>query len=496
LKHQSLWFDTDAPPTGYPTLEGERRVDVAVVGAGITGMTAALLLARAGRSVAVLDQHAIAGGTTGHSTAKITSQHGLIYASLGRGTAGAYGAAMESAKERIAELAGEGIDCGFRRRAAYVYGTDESHRGKLEREAEAASQAGLPATFIETAPLPFVTHGAVRFDDQAEFDPRAYVAGLARVLVDAGGEVFERTRARQVHEGSPCRVETERGTLLADDVVVATLMPFLDRGGFFARAHGRRSYIITARIADVPPEGMFISAGSPTRSLRAHPFGGSELLLVGGEGHHVGSTAAQPERYDKLIEFARRHWNVRSIEHAFSSQDFSSDDHVPYAGRLHLRSKHLYVATGLNKWGITAGTAAAAVISDAVLGRENEWSGLFSSTRFRPLQEAPRFVLENTRVGFRFFAERVKQRGTRPIADLAPGEGAIVSAGGEKVAGFRDADGALHAVSSRCTHLGCQVVWNAAESTWDCPCHASRFDVDGSVLNGPAVKPLERRDPG
>ena len=187
---------------------------------------------------------------------------------------------------------------------------------------------------------------------------------------------------------------------------------------------------------------------------------------------------------------------MRSIEHAFSSQDFSPDDHVPYAGRLHLRSRHVYVATGLNKWGITAGTAAAGVIADAVLGRENEWSGLFSSTRIRPLQEAPRFVLENTRVGFRFFAERLKQRGTRPIADLAPGEGAIVSAAGKKVAGFRDADGRLHAVSSRCTHLGCQVVWNAAERTWDCPCHASRFDVDGSVLNGPAVKPLERRDPG
>jgi glycine/D-amino acid oxidase-like deaminating enzyme/nitrite reductase/ring-hydroxylating ferredoxin subunit len=499
LKHQSLWFDTDAPPPRYPALEGERRVDVAVVGAGITGMTAALLLARAGRSVAVLDQHAVASGTTGHSTAKITSQHGLIYASLrlthGRGTARAYAAAMESAKERIAELAGERIECGFRRRAAYVYGNEEPDRRRLEREAGAASEAGLPATFIETAPLPFDTHGAVRFDDQAEFDPRAYVAGLARLLVDAGGEVFEHTRAHQVHEGAPCRVETERGTLLADDVVVATLMPFLDRGGFFARAHARRSYIVTARIAEAPPDGMFISAGSPTRSLRAHPFGGSELLLVGGESHHVGSTAAQPERYERLIEFARRHWDVQSIEHAFSSQDFTPDDHVPYAGRLHLRSTRVYVATGLNKWGITAGTAAAGVISDAILGRENDWSGLFSSTRIRP-QEAPRFVLENTRVGFRFFAERVKQRGTRPIADLAPGEGAIVSAGGEKVAGFRDADGTLHAVSSRCTHLGCQVVWNAAESTWDCPCHASRFDVDGSVLNGPAVKPLEQREPG
>jgi glycine/D-amino acid oxidase-like deaminating enzyme/nitrite reductase/ring-hydroxylating ferredoxin subunit len=496
LNHRSLWFDTGEPPSAYPALDGERRADVAVIGAGITGMTAALLLARAGRSVVVIDQHVVAGGTTGHSTAKVTSQHGPIYQTLrgthGRGAARRYAEAMEAAKEQIA---GAGVECGFRRRAAYVYGSEESHLGQLEREADVARQAGLPATFVEAAPLPFPTYGAVRFDDQAEFDPRAYVAGLARQLVETGAEIFEHTRARQVHEGAPCRVVTERGTLIADDVVVATLMPFLDRGGFFTRAHARRSYIVTARIAEPPPDGMFISAGSPTRSLRAHRFGGEELLLVGGEGHHVGSTEAQPERYEKLVEFARRHWDVRSIEHGFSAQDFSPDDHVPYAGRLHPRSKHVYVATGLNKWGITAGPAAATVIADAILGRANDWSGLFSSTRVR-LQEAPRFVLENSRVGFRFFAERVRHRGTRPIEDLAPGEGAIASAAGKKVAGFRDDDGTLHAVSSRCTHLGCQVVWNAAERSWDCPCHASRFDVDGTVLNGPAVKPLGRRDPG
>jgi Rieske Fe-S protein len=171
------------------------------------------------------------------------------------------------------------------------------------------------------------------------------------------------------------------------------------------------------------------------------------------------------------------------------------DDLIPYAGRLHLRSRHVYVATGLKKWGITAGPAAATLIADAILGRENDAAELFSSTRVRP-QEAPRFMIENSRVGIRFFADRLKHRGSRPIEDLAPGEGDIVSAGGRKVAGHRDDDGALHAVSSRCTHLGCQVVWNAAERTWDCPCHASRFDVDGEVLNGPAVEPLEPRPTG
>jgi Rieske Fe-S protein len=300
--------------------------------------------------------------------------------------------------------------------------------------------------------------------------------------------VFERTRARQVHEGSPCRVETARGTLLADDVIVATLMPFLDRGGFFARAFGNRSYVVTARIDGPPPDGMFINAGSPTRSLRAH----DGLLLVGGEGHHTGSGKAQPQRYEALIEFARRHWDVQSIEHRWSAQDYSPDDGVPYVGPLHVGTKRVHVATGFKKWGITAGTAAAMIISDTILEQENDWAALFSSTRVRP-QELPRFAVENSRVGFHFFADRLQHRGTRPIDDLAPGEGAIVSAAGQKVAGFRDEDGMLHAVSSRCTHLGCQVAWNAAERTWDCPCHASRFTVDGEILNGPAVDPLEQR---
>jgi glycine/D-amino acid oxidase-like deaminating enzyme/nitrite reductase/ring-hydroxylating ferredoxin subunit len=496
-KHLSLWFDTAAPRSEHPPLDGDRRVDVAVVGAGITGITAALLLARAGRSVAVIDQHIVAGGTTGHSTAKVTSQHGVTYALLrmtyGRDAARLYAQAMEAAKERIGGFVDEDIDCAFRRRAAYLYAGAGWQRPLVEREADAAREAGLPATFVATTPLPYHVHGAVRFDDQAEFDSRRYVLGLTRLLVEAGGTVFEGTRARQVREGDPCRVETERGTLIAGDVVVATLMPFLDRGGFFARAFPSRSYVITARLGEPPPDGMFITAGPPIRSLRAHPFDGDELLLVGGEGHHTGSGKAQPERYQTLIEFARRHWDVQSIEHRWSAQDYSPDDQIPFAGRLHLRSHRVYVATGLKKWGITGGTAAAMLIADAILGRPNEWAGLFSSTRVRPLQEGARFAVENTRVGVRFVADRLRRRGDRPLEDLRPGEGGIVSAGGQKVAGFRDDAGRLHAVSTRCTHLGCQVAWNAAERSWDCPCHGSRFDVDGEILNGPAVKPLPGR---
>jgi len=495
-KHVALWLDS-APATDYPSLAGDRRFDVAVIGAGITGLTTALLLARAGLSVGLIEMSRIGSGVTGHSTAKVTSQHGLTYARLrithGKDGARGYAEANEAAKERVAAFVDEGIDCDFRRRAAYVYASRRRERLFLERETVAAQDAGLPASFVETTPLPYPVRGAMRFENQAELHPQHYLLGLARLLEQAGGQIFERTRAARVEEGSPCRIETECGALLTEQVVIATLMPFADRGGFFARAFPSRSYVISARIAGPAPDGMFISAGAPLRSVRAQPYDGGELLLVGGESHHVGSSKAEPARYRALAEFTREHWDVRSIEHRWSAQDYIPDDGVPYIGRLHMRSRSVYIATGLKKWGMTNGTLAGMLISDAILARESPWAKLFSSTRVKPLAEAPKLVFENARVGAHFFADRLIERGTRPIGELAPGEGAIVESAGQKVAGYRDEDGGLHAVSARCTHLYCQVKWNAAERSWDCPCHGSRFTVDGDVLNGPAVKPLDPR---
>jgi glycine/D-amino acid oxidase-like deaminating enzyme/nitrite reductase/ring-hydroxylating ferredoxin subunit len=496
-KHLSVWLDTTRPRARYPALDRDRRVDVAVVGGGITGLTTALLAARAGLSVALVDQNSLASGTTGHSTAKVTSQHGLSYAVIrllhGGEAARTYGQSMEAAKERVAGFVDEGVDCDFRRKPAYVYAESRLQRGLIEREASAARAAGLPAALVDEAGLPFETRGALRFDDQAEFDAARYVLGLAGLLEAAGGEIYEDTQAKHVRAGEPCTLETDRAEITADHVVVATLMPFLDRGVLFARAFPSRSYVVTARTAGAPLEGMYINAGSTTRSLRSLPFGGEELLMVGGESHHTGSGKADAERYEKLIEFARRHWDVRSVEHRWSSQDYSPDDQIPYIGRLNPFTQRIWVATGMKKWGITAGTLAGMLIADAIQGRENPWAGLYSTTRFRPLQEAPRLALENGRVGLRFFTDRLVDRGNRDIQDLAPGEGDIVSAGGRKVAGYRDEDGGLHAVSTRCTHLYCQVKWNAAETSWDCPCHGSRFAVDGEVLSGPAVDPLPPR---
>ena len=489
----------DTPPTRYGPLPGDRSFDVAVVGGGITGLTTALLLARAGRSVCVLEQAAVAAGTSGHTTAKVTSQHHLTYARLrrshGREGAATYGAAMEAVKELVASLAGEGIDCDLRRRPAYVFGTRPGERVLVDREAHAAIEAGLPATVTEDVPLPFPTTGGLRFDNQVELHVRKYLLGLVDRLLAAGGEIFDHTRALGVSEsGEHCEVATGSGRVRANEVVVATLLPFLDRGLYFARAHAQRSYVLTARVTGGLPDAMLISAAPPTRSVRSVPYDGTELLMLGGEGHHVGSTKAGPDRYERLAAYASEHWNVVSFEHRWSSQDYLPDDGVPFIGRLNLLSRRIHVATGLKKWGMTAGTLAGRLIADAIQGTPNDWAPMFSSTRVKPVAASRRFLTENGRVGLRMVADRVLAPGLRDIERLAAGEGGIVTSNGHKVAGYRDETGGLWAVSTRCTHLGCQVTWNDAEHTWDCPCHGSRFRTDGSVIEGPATRPLSPRD--
>jgi len=319
----------------------------------------------------------------------------------------------------------------------------------------------------------------VRFDDQAEFHPYKYLRGLVRQLP----EVYERTHAVQVGDA----VRTPGGAITAGHTIVATHMPFPDRSLAFARVHPERSYAITCRIAGAPPDGMFISADEPTRSVRAV----GELLLVGGEGHRPG--AATPERYARLEAFAREHWDVQSVEHRWSSQDLMPADGLPLVGRLTPWEPSVLMATGFAKWGISNGTAAAQVLADLVLGRENPYASLLDPRRLHLRAGARKLVTENAKVAAHFVGDRLRDRGARELADLAPGEGGIVRHGDERVAGYRDDDGSLIAVSPTCTHMGCRVRFNAAERTWDCPCHGSRYAVDGSVLEGPAVHRLERK---
>jgi glycine/D-amino acid oxidase-like deaminating enzyme/nitrite reductase/ring-hydroxylating ferredoxin subunit len=495
-KHASLWLDTGPAQPEHPALDEEIRADVAVIGGGIVGITTALLLAEAGADVALIEANRLARGVSGHTTAKVSSQHGLIYERLdskfGAEAARTYGEANQAGLEWIAARS-EGIDCDFRRRAAYAYVTSDSEREKVEGETEAAIAAGLPARLVDSTPLPYPVAAAVRFDDQAEFHVRKYLLGLAEQLSASGGHIYDDTRAVEVDEDQDLIVKTPGGRVTAGHVVVATHYPFLDRSLVFARAYPQRSYAIACRITGPAPEGMFISADSPTRSVRSVPLGDQELLLVGGEGHKTGTGGDTEERYRRLEEFAREHWEVETIEYRWSSQDPATADGLPYVGPLTPRTDRVLMATGFAKWGISNGTAAALILARLVQGGTHPWAPLFNPSRLNLRAAAPTLVKETAEVGGHFVGDRVKHRGTRPIEDLAPGEGDIVSHDDEKVAGYRDDDGKLVAVSTRCTHLGCQVNWNTAERSWDCPCHGSRFAPDGEVLHGPAVHRLERK---
>jgi glycine/D-amino acid oxidase-like deaminating enzyme/nitrite reductase/ring-hydroxylating ferredoxin subunit len=491
---ESLWLDTAPAAAGFPALDGEVRVDVAVLGGGIAGVTTALLAKRTGARVAVLEAREVGSGVTGTTTAKVSALQSTILATIrsrhDQDTATVYAQASAAAVERVATLAREeDVACDLERRPAFTYAAEDSERSSVERELETAERAGLPVAAVEGPDLPYPVHGAVRLDEQLQFQPVAYVRGLAAAIPGDGSHVFEHSRALEVSAGAPCRVRTAGGTVVADRVVVATHYPILDRGLYFARLEPQRSYCLAARVRDTPPQGMSISAGSPSRSLRA--FG--DLMIVGGEGHAAGARKATPERYARLEEFARRHWNVEAVTHRWSAQDPVSYDHLPVVGPYVPRSSRLWVASGFMKWGMTSATFAAMILAERLAGRDHPWADTFAPTRVS-LRSAHELAKLGGKFSLDFVADRVLPAGAGSAADVPAGEARVVRSGAARVGAYRADDGTLHGVSLRCTHLGCLVRFNAAERTWDCPCHGSRFDVDGSVLEGPATQPLERRD--
>ncbi|HEV2773507.1 MAG TPA: FAD-dependent oxidoreductase [Thermoleophilaceae bacterium] len=489
---ESLWLDNASFAT-YPAPRDDVQVDVAVLGGGITGLTTALLLKREGARVAVLEATGVGTGATGCNTGKVTALQSTILSTIrsthGEEKAKVYADASLAAVELVAKLsADEGIACDLERRPAFTYAAEETAIETVEQEADAGRAAGLGVSLVDSIDVPYRIPAAVRLDDQVEFQPARYSQGLAAAVDGEGSFVFEGTRALSVETGSPCRVRTSAATVTAGQVVDAAHYPLLDRGLFFARLEPTRSYCIAARVRGAPPRGLSISTGSTTRSLRSY----GDLLIVGGEGHETGAGEASPARYDRLEQFARRHWEVDAVTHRWSAQDPTPYDSLPMVGRYSPRSTRLFVASGFMKWGLTGGTFAAVLLRDLLAGRDHPWASTFDPTRVT-LRAAPKVARMNAKVALDFLGDRAKPAPTDSSASVPRGEARVVQDGLGKTGVYSDERGGLHAVSVRCTHLGCLLRFNAAERSWDCPCHGSRFDVDGAVLEGPATEPLERK---
>jgi glycine/D-amino acid oxidase-like deaminating enzyme/nitrite reductase/ring-hydroxylating ferredoxin subunit len=491
----SLWLSI-VSSSDYPPLAENLEVDVAVIGGGIAGLTTALLLKRDGARVAVLEAARVGSGVTGCTTAKVSALQATVYSTIqgrhGDEAATVYAQASLAGVELVAEIATqEEIECELERRPAYTYAADESEQSAIEEELERAAQAGLSVTQAEPRDLPYPICGAVLLEDQLQLHPVRYVQGLAAAVDGDGSVVFERSRALRVSEGSPCTVTTESGELRAERVVIATHYPILDRGLYFARLKAQRSYCVAATLAGgSPPEGMSISAGSSTRSVRSH----GPTLIVGGEGHSAGSGTATPERFERLEAFARQHWQVGEVTHRWSAQDPIPYDHLPMIGPYRPGSARLWVTTGFMKWGLATATFGAVLLADRLAGRENPWAPTFSPSRLSLAS-----THEAAQLGAKFAGDFITDRLRPPQAlttdHIQPGEARTMLDGAGKKGVYRDPEGNLHAVSLRCTHLGCLLRFNAAEHSWDCPCHGSRFAPDGTVLEGPAVERLKQRQP-
>ncbi len=489
----SPWLAT-TPDAGYDTLEGDLTVDVAVVGGGIAGLSTAATLAERGKSVAVLEGDRLAAGATGKTTATVTSQHGLIYDHLrtefGRRRARQYAAVNEAAIDEIERrVEGLEVDCGFSRGPAYVYGND---REAIERETEAARQAGIDATFVTSVPPFERAQAAVRFDDQAWFRPRKYVLALAADLADDVA-IFEHTRVTDVSPGSPCRLETDDGRVRAERVVIATGFPILDRAGYFARMHPKRSYVLACRIDGRPPEGMYYRTGDPYRSVRTHHGEEGTFLLVGGENHKTGQGGSTAERYRRLAEWATERFPVREISYRWSTQDYVTADGVPFVGRLGPGAKNVFVATGFRGWGMTGGVAAGRLLGATIDGEEPPELDLFDPLRFTPKASFAGTVVENADAASQFATDWARVVLSSGGGRIDRGEGRLVREGSTPLAVARDDEGELHTVSAVCTHMGCLLEWNDAEASWDCPCHGSRYTPDGEAIEGPTTEDLPRK---
>lgn len=463
-------------------LTHDAEVDVAVLGGGMAGVLTAFFLKKHGRSPVIFDAGSMGGGQTRNTTAKITAQHGLCYSGLikkhGKEKAGLYAAANRQAIEDYHALAGElGAACQLERCPAYLYSRTQTL--PLERECDAARSLGFDARLVTDTELPFPVSLALRFDRQARMHPLKLLQAAARDL-----SVCEHTRALRVGENE---IETDHGIIRANAIVFTTHYPFLNAPGYyFMRLHQERSYVLALEHAQ-SLDGMYYGIDEDCSwSMRS----AGKYLLFGGGGHRTGENSGGG-RYEALKKAAAGFWPESRVAAQWSAQDCMPPDGVPFIGRFSSATPNWFVATGFQKWGMTSAMVAARLLSDLICGAENPYEALFSPQRFTPAASATQ-MLEDGLQAVRGLSREFLSFPQAQLEALAPGYGGILAWEDKKVGAYRDEHGSVHLVIPKCPHLGCQLSWNPDEKSWDCPCHGSRFDYKGHLLDNPAQDNLLR----
>jgi glycine/D-amino acid oxidase-like deaminating enzyme/nitrite reductase/ring-hydroxylating ferredoxin subunit len=495
------WFESALPT--FSKVASNQHVDVVVVGGGITGLTAASLLAAAGKKVALLERGRCAQIDTGHTTAHLTMVTDLgmveLVEQFGRDHARAVWDGGLAAISQIDALIDEHhIDCAFNWVDGYLHlppgeaRNSASEVDRLKKEASVATELGFDATYLED--VPYVGGPGVRFDNQARFHPRMYLAGLVRAIIQRGGQIYEHSEAEEFSE-QPLGVKSNGFMVSCDDIIVATHNPLVGVSSsagaaiFQTKLALYTSYVLAGRVAHGRvPDALFWDTADPYHYLRVETHGDVDVVIFGGEDHKTGQAPDPAACYERLEQALLALIPDVEITHRWSGQVIETPDGLPYIGAM---ADHQYAATGFSGNGMTFGTLGAMMMSDAILGRSNPWSDLFD-----PGRTAIRrgglwdYLKENTSYPYYLIRDRFAGAEGRTLRSVRPGHGQVILRGGAKVAAYRDIDGTTLLRSAICTHAGCVVGWNEPEKTWDCPCHGSRFKPNGDVISGPAESPL------
>lgn len=492
----SVWQNSVAPYEARSHNFKETVFDVAIVGGGITGITLALLLQKEGRNCVVLEANNLCYGTTGGTTAHLNTLLDNPYTSIIKdfGKEGAHLVA-KAAREAIdlveTNILNHNIECGFERTSAYLFSQDEEQTSELNDILEACKEIGVESHFTNhvTVPIPF--QKAMLVQRQGKFHPVQYVYALAEEFENAGGVIVQRCRVTNAEEDEVISIETTQGNFKAYKLVYATHIP-PGINLLHLRCPAYRSYAMAVKLKNQNyPEGLIYDMYDPYHYYRTQDVEGQKYLIVGGEDHRTGENTNTHKSFLQLESHVRTYFQIEEIAYKWSSQYYEPVDGLPYIGKLPGAAKNIFVATGYGGNGMTYSHVAALELKDQILYEESRYHELFSPSRVKPIAGFTEFVKHNADVAAQFVGKWFATEKMEELSSLAADEGKVVKFNNETMALYKDKAGSLHAVNPTCTHMKCSVAWNAAEKSWDCPCHGARYSTEGVVLNGPADVNLE-----
>lgn len=494
----SLWLDFNKKTEESFPLSYNIETDVCIIGAGIFGLTCAYYLSHLGFDVTVLDKSGIGEKATGHTTAKITSQHNLFYDylinSYGQKFASDYLVANEKAIENIKNIIDtENIKCDFMYQNNYVYTTKKSELPMIKKEVASIESLGFPCEFVTKTGLPFEIQGAICFKNQAQFHPLKYLYGLANSVKSQNGKIYINTVVTNIEKNidSTYLVSTNKATVKSKFVIVASHYPFINFPGlYFLKMYQSTSYLIAVDTKKTLFNGMYINPTTPTFSYRTAKHNGKELLLIGGGDHKTGQPSCYQDTYGILEQEAKKFYPNCEILYRWNTRDCISLDKLPFIGQYSSVMPNVFVGTGFKKWGMTLSNVAANIITDLICDKENKYTYLFKPSRLKPIKnkdEMKNIVVQSTNS----LVLNKLRAANMDFDEIDNDSGSIIEINHKKVGIYKSPEGKIYAVNPVCTHLGCLLSWNDIDKTWDCPCHGSRFDYKGINLYDPAFKNLD-----